>query len=223
MRFVSRPATTPVKPTLVDPETDYKIPQRVFSGWIPDNGQREIVRPLTADERSKLERRAVELRDGLRPHICNDEAAVKATISAMLSGFRAMRQDGEDVAATVEITRNVLQEFPLWAIVKGCMMIARREAGLDPRFAPNDVQLFDVIEQVVRPYRAVLKTIEALLTAPVRKLPPPPAAPTPGPGHDATGFKFTRTDRGDGKHSARVAADLEARRLRREALASQAG
>jgi hypothetical protein len=159
-----------------DRECDLEMPRCLFSAWIPDAGQREIVRALTAGERAKLDTRAVALEQALTPYLPDEGHRVSAEIAAMFGGFRAMRQLGEDIAATVEITRRVLRQFPLWAIAKGCMLIAQGCCGLDRRYAPNDAEIYEVMAEIVRPYREALQRVLALLSAPVEE--PKPSSPT---------------------------------------------
>jgi hypothetical protein len=169
------PRSTAIKPPLLDHDCDIDLPRKLFSAWIPDNGPREIRRALTAEERSRLELRAAAVRDGLQPYFAEEEHAVDAEIAAMLNGFRLMaRQQDDDVTATVEIIRCVLQPFPLWAIAKACMTISQAQAGLDPRYPPNDSQIYVVVERVVTSYRKTLDTVEALFAAPVERRDPPP-------------------------------------------------
>jgi hypothetical protein len=102
---------------------------------------------------------------------------VEAEIAAMFSGFRTMCQQGEDAEPLVEVTKRVLREFPLWAIAQGCLRMAKGKAGLDRRYAPNDTEVFPVVEEIVRPYRRRLETVKALLAAPVEDT--GPEAPKP--------------------------------------------
>lgn len=209
-------------PKKLDPECDAEIPRRVFSAWKPVNGPRAIVRALTANERSKLEARWLALREALMPFGDDQEASVNAEIAAAFGGFRAMRQQDEDVEAVIRVVRAVLREFPLWAIAKGCMLIAQGRAGLDRRYPPNDAQIHEVVTGVVRDYRRSLATAESLLNAPNeqreeidrparaeveaklgRPIAPKPIveAKDPPPAYD-------------GKYYQRIADDLEARKAR---------
>jgi hypothetical protein len=160
------------------------------------------------------------LTEALLPFGLQEIAAVEAELAAMLSGFRANRQQGEDGEAMVEVTRRVLREFPAWAISRACLLIATNQAEvdgkrLDRRFAPNDTEIHAVVSAVVKMRREALASAQALLGAPVASKPEPA-----GPRliqHDWHVFdwhKFTRI--GDGKHAQRVAADLAARKARRE-------
>jgi hypothetical protein len=154
-------------PVQLDRECDIELPRRLFSPWIPDTGQRAIVRALSADERAKIEARAAALKDALKPFTGNEQHAVRASINALFSGYRLMRQQGEDARAIVDVTMAVLREFPAWAIAQACRKIICGETKLDRRFPPNDTELFDVVAHVVRLYRENLMRAAALLAAPV--------------------------------------------------------
>lgn len=206
-------------------ECDIDLPRRLYTSWIPKTGSRAIVRALTEVERIKLEGRAIALDEALQPFDRDETAAVEAELAAMFSGFRAMRQQGDDAAATVEVTRHVLREFPLWAIAKTCLMIARNEAEidgkpLDRRFTPNDTEIYAVAAGVVKLRRDALATVKALLVAPVE--PPPP--PRPAPPHDWHVWAWRRhCVGGDSGHAARVLADIEQRRARRASAEGTCG
>lgn len=199
-------------PTTVDRHCDVVLPARLFSAWVPAGGAREIVRPLADAERNALQARADELRDAMTPCQAHQHAAAESAIAAMLSGFRVMRQKGEDVEATVRISRHILRDFPLWAILRGCLLIAQNSAGLDPRWAPNDAELCGVVREVVRFHRAALDRCEALLCAPVENS--EPARPTPEEIQEQIARLElpARPREWDGNHMARVLADLEARK-----------
>ena len=204
-----------------DPECDVIIPSLVFSAFVPFAARREIIRELTPAERSKIVARRQTLEAALRPFDRDDEAMIDAELAAMLSGFRALRQEREaSVAATLTITRHVLRGLPLWAIAQGCMKIARREAGLDDRYAPNDAQIRGVIEEIIVPVRQKLSTMKTLLNAPIEAFDPPKPSKKE---FDAQIAEITakanreRSARGDGGYMARVEADLARRRAEREA------
>jgi hypothetical protein len=91
--------------------------------------------------------------------------------TACFSGYRAMRQMGEAARAVVDVTLAVLREFPAWAIAQACRKIVCGEAKLDRRFTPNDTEIFDIVTDVVRPYRENLRQAKALLDAPVDEPP----------------------------------------------------
>lgn len=224
----SKPLTSTAKaPALVDKRCDYEL-QRLFSTWIPDGEPRAVRRTLAPDERKALKARAGALRTGLAGYIESEAKVVKAQVGAMLGGFRAMRQQDADVEGLLMAAAAVMRPFPLWAIAKGCMKIAQRQAGLDPRYAPNDTEIFGVVDNIVKGYRQTLATVEALLVAPVET---PHALPLPAPETDPAELEAMRLRlqgsvtsgpaqekrEPDGKHAERVAADLAARRKREEA------
>ena len=209
LQALARPAkkTADGLPVKFDQETDFEIPRRVFSAFKPTVGPRELRRELRPDEREVLIARAAALEVALRPFDPdNERAVVTSSISAMLGGFRSMRQQGEDAASVVAVTRAVLRDFPAWAISQACMKIARHETKIDPRFAPNDSEIIDVVRSIVASYQENLEQARALLAAPVevqvrRERPTnnPPTVPA-----------------GDGKHGQRVAVDLAERKSKRE-------
>jgi hypothetical protein len=139
--------------------------------WQPyDDGPCGIGRALTPVERAALQTRAAVLEIALQHYDHEEEMRqVDTAISAMFSGFRSMRQQGDDAEFTVAITRGALRDFPAWAIVRGCLNIATNKAGLDRRFAPNDVEIVDVVAKVLRPYRSALSEIKKILGAKVER------------------------------------------------------
>ena len=163
-------------PVRLDQEYDIALPRQLFAAWIPDTGLRAMVRALSADERAKIEARANALEDALRPFTRNDEHAVRASVNGLFSGYRAMRQLGDDARAVVEVTMAVLREFPAWAITQACRKIVCGETKLHRRFAPNDSEIFDVVAGVVRFYGENLRQAKALLDAPVDE--PAPRGPS---------------------------------------------
>lgn len=145
----------------------------------------------------------------------------------MFGGFRSMRQEGDAAEGIVMVTASVLREFPVWAIEKACIRIARNQAGLDPRYPPHDTQVYMVVAEVVREFRETLKTVEALLFAPVEK-------PLPLPHPKPRSAEYQPLPVGadpnaplqmppDGKHAARVAAELAERKARSLASLIKAG
>jgi hypothetical protein len=155
------------QPTVMNRETDVDIPASLWSAWIPSSGPREIRRALDPSERDALQRRADELSSGLMPFLSTERDTVKSAIAAALGGFRSLRQQGADVAATVGVLCYVLRDFPAWAIQEGCRRIASNEADLDPQWPPNDAQFHLVVGRVVAPYHQTLAIVQALLSAPI--------------------------------------------------------
>jgi hypothetical protein len=220
-------------PALLDKAADYEIPAKVWSNWKPAHSRREIVRTLNAGERAILQRRAYALECGLMPYAGGDRDGIKASLLAMFSGFRSLRQEGEDIIATAEITCIVLRDFPAWAIEQACLRIARHESGIEeidssPKWAPSDVLVYDAVKAVVVPYRKALDSAQSLLSAPVEQ--PEDARPTRAEveaklGRPITDRKVVEAveppQKYDGKHAQRIAADLAARKVRNEQVDSR--
>lgn len=154
-----------VQPREFNHHTDQQIPEILWSNWVPAIGKREIKRALTDTERTALVQRKTELAEGLRAYLPSDADNVDADLGALLGGFRSMRHEGIDVEAVLAVLRHVLRDFPLWAISEGCRRIVMNEAGLDPRWPPNDAQIHAVVKAVVRPYQIKLIAVTDLLTA----------------------------------------------------------
>lgn len=205
--------STAAKPPLVNKETDFGLPRRLFTAWIPNTGPREIRRAMTTGERSLVEARAAELRAGLSSFLPGEEATVNAHLAGMLGGFRFPVSQG-----AIHILRGVLREFPLWAIVQACNDVATNQIPMDRDSAPSDRKMHEVVTGIVANYRSTLRVVEALLAAPVEASSPPAyEGPYSGPAHDATARKFIpASELGDGKHAERVAADLAARKSRQQ-------
>ena len=163
-------------PALVDEETDVRIPERYWSAFVPAVGGRALRVALTAEDRAKLAARLSTLQVALEPFSDAERDDVKFAISLMLGGFRTLRnQSADDVSETVRGTARALRRFPNWAIVEGCDRIGNNRSDLDKRYAPHDPEIASVVDEVVRPYRARLKSVENLLAAPVE---PEPARET---------------------------------------------
>ncbi len=193
----------------------------MYSTWTPASGDRAIVRALRPDERLKLEGRAQALQVALLPFGDDEIDAVEAEIAAMFSGFRAMRQQGDDVEAIVAVTRRVVREFPSWAIAKACLLIAQNKADvdgkkLDRRFTPNDSEIYAVVEGVVKLRKDALKSATALLAAPVETPSPPRASDGPEIAFPQRPSQLPPTIDARPGYASRVMADLELRRARRE-------
>jgi hypothetical protein len=213
-------------PELHDP--DYRKLARL-AVWKADRGLWELLRPLTAAERAALGDRSAALAASLRPFEDKERARLEATISAMFSGKRSMWHQGDDVEGTVQITLGVLGEFPAWAIIRGCIKIARKGfirngvTVLDK--PPNDSEICDTVAGIVREYSASLRETQKLIEATA----PAPAPPRSPSGHLAS--VAPRTEKpvqrpplpGDGSHAKRIAADLAARKARNEAQGNDGG
>lgn len=212
-------------PVRFDRTCDRAIPDRLVRFRSLEGTPTELRRALTADERAAIEGRKAALTDALSPYSNDERDAVEAEVAAMFSGFRSMRAQDDNMIATIEVTCAVLREFPLWAIAKGCKMIATRKAvidgrRLDERYAPNDAEVHAVVEGEVKTYRRALNEASAILDAPVAL--PDPVRIT----RREIEAKLARTIEpqsiGD-DYMARTMADLERRRLAREAQAASSG
>lgn len=198
--------------------------RRLFSPVKIDHRPHAIVRELTPAERTNLTNRATELRAALWGYVPGERDDVEASIAAMFGGFRSMRQEGAAAEGLVAITAAVLRDFPAWAIARGCMKVSRNEAGLDPRWPPNDTEIYGVVAAVVQEYRKTLDIVEGLLAAPV-EVRETLSAPTIAPndvqptGAEPNAPLFERHP-ADGRHAARVAADIAARKNRAGAAAA---
>lgn len=223
-------------PALCNPETDLTIPRRVWSGWAPSTGLREIVRPLRSDERQALQARAAELRPALRPYTrpAEDDRVAQA-VADMFSGFPSMRHSGEDAIGRVDSAMRALSKFPAWAIERGCRSIQQNGyetvqndvVKTERHWPPSDPEICRTVTAVEKIHRAALTSAEALLAAPVEQ-----EDDAPKPTLEEIEAKLGRSlgsrpevqnpepeSRHDGKHAQRVAAELEARRMRREQAA----
>lgn len=174
-----------------------------------------------ARERSALEARAAELSAGLRAFEREEREVVRSTLHAMLGGFRSLRESGEDAETAVEILLAVLREFPTWAIEEACMRIAQHKADadppLDPRWAPSDAQIYQIVADLVQPHRQTLQRVQALLSAPV-EIPQPQERISRAEIEAKLGREIKeRQQFEDGGYAARVAADLAARKAARQA------
>ena len=163
-------------PVAFDRDVDQEIPRAVLTAWKPDGNARPLRRPLTVGEHGAVEARAAALDLALKPYGEDQQATVEMNLGAMFNGFRAMRQQDEDVDATLAIAAGVLRDFPAWAVERACLKIARHEVGLDARYAPNDGQIADVVRELLRPYRQAFEQASGLLSGSVEAeaaIPPP--------------------------------------------------
>jgi hypothetical protein len=158
------------------------------------------VRALDAEERGRLAALAAALEHCLMPFGDDERRSVRLAITVLFTGYRYMlRHEGISVETSVEVLMALLREFPAWAISQGCGVIARE----DRTFAPNDGQIYAEVERVVRVHRDRLRSVRALLAAEVADR--IPLVQTPRKTVD----RF-----GDGKHTQRVLAALEAKKAR---------
>lgn len=158
---------------MVDRDVDFEI-TKLWRDRDVNRRPTTLARALTDNERDMVERRRNELTIGCASFTAAEsDRAVKA-ISGMLGGIRSLRNDSVEAAvAGIEGLRRTLSDLPLWAIEAGCLAISRGEAvvdgrTMDRRWAPNDSEVYGVVNALVAPYRQALDNVTALLAAPVR-------------------------------------------------------
>lgn len=127
------------------------------------DGAVELVRELRGWEREAVEAREAALELALEPWSDRDADQLRADVGAMFSGFRQMRQQGEDIENAAIVLLALLRNLPAWVISKACARIGNDEAGLDKRYAPNDVQVVAICTGVAAPYRQRLAYARELL------------------------------------------------------------
>jgi len=175
---------------------------------------------LTDAERSELQAHEARLAEALTPFVPSEETRVRASLAAMFSGFRSMRQEHDDALDVVRITTTILREFPAWAIAQGCLAVIQGKTKLDRRFAPNDSEIYDVVAEVVRYGRKRLEITRAMLAARSTERPAKPAmreyAPTGLPR--ITAWRKSPPPAIPPERLERLRADLAARKARNEAL-----
>lgn len=127
------------------------------------------MRALLPSERSALGRRQGKLTSALAPVQEAQTDRVALAISDMFAGFRSVMRnvDPESAVAMIDGMRRMLADLPAWAIEEGCRSIQRGRSGLDHKYMPNDNEIYDVCEALVKPYRERLLECDALLTAPI--------------------------------------------------------
>ena len=177
--------------------------------WSPSDGSTaELCRALTPDERSNLQARADALEGALAPHSEDDRERINSALTAMFAGFRQMRQSGDDMEATITITRAVLRDFPPWAIEQACLKIARHEiAGLDPCWPPSDAQIVEAVKATVKLRKQALDDARLVLSAIERQERVPRSGSAP---------RAQLPPEISPERLRAVLADCEARRLRKE-------
>ncbi|MEI9804077.1 MAG: hypothetical protein WDN48_05935 [Pseudolabrys sp.] len=168
------PASLPVcaadkPPVRTDRTCDIEIPSNVWSPCRVDGEPRPVIRALMQHEQLALTKRQGDLISALVPFTNAQTDRVALAISDMFAGFRSVTRniDAESAVAMIDGIRRLLAPLPAWAIEEGCRDIQRGKAGLDHKFLPNDNEIYDVIERLVKPYRDRLLECEALLSAPV--------------------------------------------------------
>jgi hypothetical protein len=124
-------------------------------------------RALSADERSRTERRCAELESGCAPFTPGERDLVVGILSQMLGGFRSLRhEDDESAVASLAGLMRVLTPYPLWAIEDTCLAIASGEAVLDGKklngsYPPNDAEVCILVKAALKPYHDGLQSAPA--------------------------------------------------------------
>lgn len=163
-------------PAAFDKLVDSDIPLRVWSSWIPAEGRRQIIRPLTSEERSALAVRAAALGPALAPfRRPEDDDRVVVAVGEMFGSFRSMRDKGANMAATVDAVMRALAPFPAWAIERACSSIRIdgyeiRDGGsvrIEKHWPPNDSEIVAEVRKVVKLRADALASARALLGAEV--------------------------------------------------------
>jgi hypothetical protein len=212
-------------PVPFDSEADRSIPDRVLM-WTGNDSVAELRRPLTLEERTKLERRDSELRSALAPWPQSSRDVLEAEVSLMLN-FPANR--GLDEITAMGFVAQYLQltrDRPHWAIVKVCRMVRLGTAGLLTAYCPTEAQFNLLIEREVADYERQLARTQRILDAKV--LPADPPKPTLAEIEARLGRPLGAAPAevkapasvapSDGNHAARVLADIAARKAQRETL-----
>jgi hypothetical protein len=216
-------------PALYDPEADRTISDRVVAFWsgtgpeTENEGTPTLRRALTVDERSVLERRIAELTAALEPAPPARARELRAAIGSMLGGFPVMQRHDQAVAKALEHAYLwVVRAQPHWAVIEACERVREDEAGLNPGHCPTEPEFARVVKRRVASYRLKLQSAEALLRAKVEPVAPSrqlDAAEIEARLGRPIGSvdKPTRPTGPRPGYMARTLADLERRKLRREA------
>jgi hypothetical protein len=159
-------------PKISNPLTDIEIPRSAWSTWRETGKPRQLRRPLTSAEISALEAR----RDELAPFVGPFDGALESdrvslALARMFGSFRSMRQTGDEAVAVIMATRQLLEDFPVWAIEKSCKSIRMngvwRDGKFDREWPPSDAELVDDIRKEARFYSDQHRSAVALLGATV--------------------------------------------------------
>lgn len=142
----------------------------MWSAWTPaGSAKRGLRRELTGAERQMLEQRRDELAPFLAPYHESEIGEIAATVAAMFSSFRSMRQSGQEAMAMVESVLRAAHSYPAWAIVKACQSIQTdgiwRDMAFDRRWAPNDSEIINQVRKETRLYADSYNSAVALLAA----------------------------------------------------------
>jgi hypothetical protein len=164
-------------PPAVDRVADIEIARAVWSSWIPSAGRRAIVRPLSRDERGRLEKRAAELEPALAPYRPDERDDVMIEIAEMFGAFPSMRVKDEEAMGKIKSAAQSLSEFPAWAIQRACRTI-RTEGYVvydgngerrERHWPPSDPDIVDQVKREMRTRKEALDAARDLLSAPVEE------------------------------------------------------
>jgi hypothetical protein len=165
-------------PSPFDREADRIIPDRILM-WTGSDGKAELRRPLTADERTALQRRASDLRSALAEWPQASRALLEGEVSLMLNvpANRALDETAAMgfVAQYLQLTR----DRPHWAIVKVCRMVRLGKAGLPTAYCPTEAEFNLLLEREVAHFERLLIRAQSILDAKVHPADPPMRTPPP--------------------------------------------
>lgn len=171
------------------------------------HGVPTLRRALDADERQMVEKRVTMLRNALAPFDEAHRSVLGRRIAGMLSAFPVTDGVTDDETAVSKIAGYlwVCREQPPWAISRAIELVRSGRSGLNLSYCPSEPEFNALVSRLVAPYVAAEHRTETFLRATIYKSKPviPLARRLPAPSYD-------------GNHAARAAADLEARKRRRE-------
>jgi hypothetical protein len=212
-------------PARFDREADREIERRVVCAYDVNGNHPELRRALTVDERSTLERRAVELQRAT----ASPPESTKRKLTDALLGILPQGLDEETSFGIAAAYFETVGKYPPWAIVEACLRIRRGEAKSEPGQTLEQT-LNITIRDLVASFSKQLDRTQQLLAAPVAAL--PARRPTQAEieaklgrslGYPPSGrLASIPPSPGDGKYAQRVAADLERKRAAREVEAQEA-
>jgi hypothetical protein len=151
--------------------TDIDIPNKLWSSWIPSQGDRVIRRELTADERAALERRAAELVPAVEPFLPAEGDRVVVALASMFGGYPSLRMTDEDAVGRLDSAKRMLEPYPAWAIETACQAIQEngvyRGGKYDRQWSPSDPEIIAAVREKVRFFKKQHDNVTGLLTAKV--------------------------------------------------------
>jgi hypothetical protein len=164
-------------PALCDRRADLEIPRAAWDSWKETGKPRCLRRPLTAEERSVLERRRDEIAPWMQPYHRAELDQVAASLLKMFGAFPAFA-GGSDVglASKANGIAQDLAQCPAWAIVGACDKIrtrgyAKKTANgnflTERHWPPSDPEIAEAVEREAMVYRTNYDSAVALLTAQV--------------------------------------------------------